>query len=321
MKRNILRQTDRMTFAALSLLLCCFGIVQAQGNTARRPGEQTAALTSATQTSPQNASAPVDKEITVFGTKIHYVEAGSGPTLILLHGLGGNTQVWALNISALAEKFRVIVPDQIGFGKSDKPLINYRIATYVDFLDQFCKQLKIERALLVGGSMGGWVAAAYTIAFPQRVERLVLVDAAGFAPPANFDTRTLYGLNPSTREGMKQLAAKVFYNKLFTTDAVIDQVLAQRIGAGDGYTINRIIESIIRGEDFLDNRVKSIKQPTLIVWGREDGLTLLADGQRFKKEIPNSTLLVINQCGHVPNVERPAEFNAAALKFLTATSN
>src|SRR2546423_15570620 len=89
------------------------------------------------------ARAQTAKEITVFGQKIHYVEAGSGPTVILLHGLGGSSQVWQFNIGPLAEKFHVFVPDQIGFGKSDKPLVNYRIRTYVDFLDQFCKQLNI----------------------------------------------------------------------------------------------------------------------------------------------------------------------------------
>src|ERR1044072_8285366 len=86
-------------------------------------------------------NAQTSKEINVFGQKIHYVEAGSGPTVILLHGLGGSSQVWQFNITALAEKYHVVVPDQIGFGKSDKPLVNYRIRTYVDFLDQFCKQL------------------------------------------------------------------------------------------------------------------------------------------------------------------------------------
>src|SRR5215510_1156108 len=103
------------------------------------------------------ANAQTSKEISIFGQKIQYVEAGSGPTVILLHGLGGSSQVWQLNIAALAEKYHVVVPDQIGFGKSDKPLVNYRIRTYVDFLDQFCKQLKIERASLVGNSMGGWI--------------------------------------------------------------------------------------------------------------------------------------------------------------------
>lgn len=263
------------------------------------------------------ANAQTSKEVLVFGQKINYIEAGSGPTVILLHGLGGSSQVWQFNIGPLAEKYHVVVPDQIGFGKSDKPLVNYRIRTYVDFLDQFCKQLKIERATLVGNSMGGWIAAMFTAAFPDRVDKLVLVDAAGYAPPKDLDTRVFFGLNPTTREGMKVLVAKVFYNKAFLTDAAIDQAIAARLAAGDGYTINSITESIIRGEDFLDDIVKTIKRPTLIVWGRQDGLVSLADGERFNKDIAGSKLVVVDQCGHVPNVEKPGEFNAALLKFLS----
>ncbi|MEN3330614.1 MAG: hypothetical protein V7638_5421 [Acidobacteriota bacterium] len=262
------------------------------------------------------AKAQTPKEVLVFGQKIQYVEAGSGPTVILLHGLGGSSQGWQFNIGPLAEKYHVVVPDQIGFGKSDKPLVNYRIRTYVDFLDQFCKQLKIERATLVGNSMGGWIAAMFTASFPDRVDKLVLVDAAGYAPPKDFDTRVFFGLNPTTREGMKVLIGKVFYNKAFQTDAFIEQSIAARLAAGDGYTINSITESIIRGEDFLDDTVKTIKRPTLIIWGRQDGLVLLAEGERFNKDIAGSKMIVIDQCGHVPNVEKPGEFNAAVLKFL-----
>ena len=262
------------------------------------------------------ASAQTSKETTVFGQKIHYVEAGSGPTVILLHGLGGSSEVWQFNLTALAEKYHVVVPDQIGFGKSDKPLVNYRIRTYVDFLDQFCKQLKIERASLVGNSMGGWIATAFTAAFPDRVDKLVLVDAAGYAPPKDIDTRTFYALNPTTREGTRVLLGKVFYNKLFQTDAAVEQAIASRLAAGDGYTINRITESIIRGEDFLDDAVKTIKRPTLIIWGRQDGLVALAEGEHFNKDIAGSKLVVIDQCGHMPQIEKPAEFNAAVLKFL-----
>lgn len=280
-------------------------------------------LLAASASAQQSTSAPVDKEATIYGVKIHYVEAGSGPVVILLHGLGGNTTNWVLNTKVLAEKYRVIVPDQVGFGRSDKPFINYRIATYVDFLDRLYKELKIERASLVGNSMGGWVAASYALAHPEKVERLVLVDAAGFAPPADFDVRQLSALNPTTREGMKQLATLVFYNKqLFTSDAAIDLMLTQRLTAGDGYTIQQLTESIARREDMLDNRLSAIKQPTLIIWGRNDGLTPLAQyGERFKKEIPGSQLLVFDQCGHVPQFEKPAEFNAAVLKFLAGSAN
>lgn len=262
------------------------------------------------------ANAQMSKEVLVFGQKIHYVEAGSGPNLILLHGLGGSTQAWQFNIGPLAEKYHVFVPDQIGFGKSDKPLVNYRIRTYVDFLDQFCKQLKIDRATLVGNSMGGWIAVIFTASFPDRVDKLVLVDADGYTPPKDLDTRGLFGLNPTTREGMKALLAKVFYNKAFQSDAAVDLAIATRLAAGDGYTINSITESVIRGEDFLDDAVKKITRPTLIVWGRQDGLVSLTVGERFNKDIAGSKLVIIDQCGHIPNAEKPGEFNAAVLKFL-----
>jgi pimeloyl-ACP methyl ester carboxylesterase len=195
---------------------------------------------------------PALKEVLVFGQSMRYLEAGTGPTIILLHGLGGSTDNWMYTIGPLAQQFRVIVPDQIGFGRSARPVINYRIRTYVDFLEQFYKVLNIERATLVGNSMGGWIAAAFTVSFPEKVERLVLVDATGYAPPAGFDYKSLYGLNPSTREGMKQLVTKVFFNKSFTADPMINLFLSQRMNAGDGYTINSLIESVGRNEDFLD---------------------------------------------------------------------
>ena len=258
------------------------------------------------------------KEAVVFGQKIRYVDMGSGPAVVLLHGLGGNSTNWVFNTPTLSQKYRVIVPDQVGFGASDKPFINYRVGTYVDFLDKLLEGLKIERATLVGNSMGGWVAASYALRHPAKVERLVLVDAAGFAPPKEFDLAALSGLNPSTRAGMKQLAGMVFFNPLMKSDAAVDMLLAQRLSAGDGYTIQSLVESIHRGEDMLDGKLGAVKQPVLIIWGREDGLTTLArEGERFKKEIPHAQLLVFDNCGHVPQVEKAAEFNAAVLKFLS----
>jgi triacylglycerol lipase len=165
--------------------------------------------------------------------------------------------------------------------------------------------------------MGGWIAAMFAASFPERVDKLVLVDAAGYAPPKDLDTRIFFGLNPTTREGMKVLVAKVVYNKACQTDAAIDMAIAARLAAGDGYTINSITESIIRGEDFLDDAVKTIKRPTLLIWGRQDGLVPLTDGERLNKDIAGSKIVVFDQCGHVPNLEKPGEFNAALLKFLS----
>ncbi|HEX8091495.1 MAG TPA: alpha/beta hydrolase [Blastocatellia bacterium] len=258
-----------------------------------------------------------DKFATIYGAKIHYLEAGSGPAVILLHGLGGDVSNWFATIGPLSEKYRVIVPDQIGFGRSDKPMINYRVGTLVDFLDALYKELKIERATLVGNSLGGWTAAAYALAHPDKVERLVLVDAAGFALTGDVNPRALNGLSPSTLEGSKQLLAQIFYNKqMFGSDAAAGLMLTRRMMAGDGYTIQRFIDSIVNGEDVLDKRLSAIKQPTLIIWGREDLLTPLAMGERFKKEINGSELLVIEKCGHVPQLEKSVEFNAALMKFI-----
>ena len=311
MKTNV-----RGALVALFVFACGVGVA-AQSVGARRAASVTVAPVGQGAAAAQGA-----KEVSVFGQKINYIEAGSGPVVVLLHGLGGNTTNWAFNVPALAQKYRVIVPDQIGHGQSAKPFINYRIGTYTDFLDKFLDELKIEKATLVGNSMGGWIAALYTLQRSSRVERLVLVDAAGFRPPPDFDLAALSGLNPSTRAGMRQLASMVFFNKqLFTSDAAIDLMLAQRMGAGDGYTIQSLVESIHRGEDMLDGRLSTIKTPTLIVWGRDDGLTPLSrEGEKFRKEMPGAQFVVFDQCGHVPQVEKAAEFNAAVLKFLAGAN-
>jgi pimeloyl-ACP methyl ester carboxylesterase len=258
-----------------------------------------------------------DKFVTVYGAKIHYMEAGSGPAVILLHGLGGDVSNWFATIGPLSEKYRVIVPDQIGFGRSDKPMINYRVGTLVDFLDALYKELKVERASLVGNSLGGWTAAAFALAHPEKVDRLVLVDSAGFALTGDVNPRTLNMLSPSTLEGAKQLLSQIFYNKqMFASDAAAGLMLTRRMMAGDGYTIQRFIDSVVNGEDMLDKKVSAVKHPTLIIWGREDLLTPLALGERFKKEISGSELLIIEKCGHVPQLEKAAEFNSALMRFL-----
>jgi len=267
--------------------------------------------------SPPLPSGASDKTATVFGSKIRYLDAGSGPAVVLLHGLGGDSSHWAPAIGALSQKFRVIVPDQIGFGRSDKPFLNYRVGTLVDFLDGLFRELKLERASLVGSSLGGWTAAAFALAHPEKVARLALVGSAGFALAPDFDPRALNKLNPSTLEGARALLSSVFYNReTFASAAAAEQLLARHATVGDGYTIQRFVESIARREDVLDNRLSALKAPTLIIWGREDALTPLALAERFKREIAGAELVVIDKCGHVPQLEKPAESNAALLGFL-----
>lgn len=264
------------------------------------------------------AQAPQEKNVTIFGAKIRYLEAGDAakPTVILLHGLGATAESWQLNISALAANYHVVAPDQIGFGKSDKPLLKYRVGTYADFLDKFMSELKIEKASLVGNSMGGWVAGLMAIKYPNRVEKIVLADAAGILPK-DVDLNQIYQLNNSTRDEIRANLKLIFANPaLQNNEALVDQFFTQRVTANDGYTINSLIESIKRREDFLDTRLGEIKKPTLIIWGKQDGLLPLADGEKFNKGIVNSQLVVFDNCGHVPQFEKAADFNKKVLEFL-----
>jgi len=267
------------------------------------------------------AQAPASKQVEVFGLKIHYVEAGAGPTVILLHGLGGDANNWAATIPALAKNFHIYVPDQVGFGQSDKPLLNYRVGTLVDFLDGFCKKLGIGKASVVGNSLGGWTAMAFTLAHPDKVDRLVLVDSAGYSlghgGAAKATREALMGLNPSTLEATRNLMGVIFANKSMATDDAVERIFADRMRKGDGYTINQFIDSILRNEDVLDGKLGAIKAPTLVIWGREDALTPLASGKDMAQDIAGSETMILDHCGHVPQIECAGPFNAALGKFLS----
>jgi pimeloyl-ACP methyl ester carboxylesterase len=263
-------------------------------------------------------TAPQEKTVTVFGAKIRYLEAGDAakPTVILLHGLGAQAESWQFNIPVLAANYHVIAPDQVGFGKSDKPFLKYRAGTYVDFLDKFMSELKIEKAHLVGNSMGGWVAALMAIKYPQRVEKIVLADAAGLSPP-EIDFDRIYQLNNSTRDEIRANLKLIFATPaLQNNEALVDQFMTQRVVTNDGYTINSLIESIKRREDFLDKRLGEIKKPTLIIWGKQDGLIPVTDAEKFNKGIANSELVILDGCGHVPQAEKALDFNKKVLEFL-----
>ena len=126
---------------------------------------------------------PTDKTIAVFGQTIHYWDVGTGPVVVLVHGLGSKKEDWLPVIAPLSQKYRLVVPDQIGFGKSDKPLLDYSIQTYVDFLNEMLRQLKVERASLVGESLGGWICGLYAAEISGGAH-LIPVKESGAHEPA-----------------------------------------------------------------------------------------------------------------------------------------
>jgi len=260
---------------------------------------------------------PADKTISVFGQTLHYWDVGSGPVVVLVHGLGSRKEDWTPVLEPLAQKYRLLVPDQIGFGKSDKPLMDYSVQTYVDFLNEFLRQMKVEKASLVGESLGGWISALYVVelsggAHLVPVEKLVLVDAAGLkqdtAPPSN--------LNPSSLAGMRGLMEEVFYDTSWLSEDALRKLFTDKLSIHDGYTVKSLLSNPAVLTERVDERLGSIKTPTLVAWGKQDKLVPPSSGERYAAGIAGAKLVTFEKCGHVPPIEKTEEFVATVTAFL-----
>jgi len=267
----------------------------------------------------QPAPDSVGRFVSVMGARMYYIDRGAGAVVVLIHGLGDQASVWKNTIDPLAKDHRVIALDLIGFGHSDKPPFDYRPETLVDFLGGFLRALHIDRASLVGNSLGGQVAALYAIEHPEAVEKLVLVDAGGYrVNPGAMSPRMRQALRLSTRDDYRYFSGLTFYDtkKYFPTEAFLDYAMSERVKRGDGFTIGKLADALLRNDDALDNRLGAIKAPTLLVWGRYDKLVPLATAHRFQRDISGARLILLDKCGHVPEVECPAALNAALASFL-----
>ncbi len=256
-------------------------------------------------------SLPPEKTAVVYGENIRYIEAGQGPTAILLHGLGSVKEIWSANIGALSAKYHVYAPDQIGFGHSDKPLLEYKITTFVDFLHAFMQSQNLSKATLVGNSLGGWIAIDFAARHPEMVDKLILVDSAGLP----WGKAPAVDLNPASLADMRTLIDSIFYDKKMVTEQFVLQAFTNHVRNNDGYTIQRTLAGLAQNQ-FEDAKLSSIHAPTLVVWGREDELIPVSSGEKLRDGIPQAKLVVFEQCGHIPQLEKPAEFNQALIDFL-----
>lgn len=256
---------------------------------------------------------PELRATSVFGRRIRYYDIGSGPPLVLIHGIGGDADEWVFCFEALSASHRVVALDLLGFGRSDKPFLAYCIEVFVEVLEVFLQKLDVSRPTLIGASLGGWIATAYALKIPQGVDKLVLVDAAGVWG----DTKQLpIDLHVSTRRHMREVMEMIFYDKNLATDALIDLAYEQHLERGDGYTIDRVLQNLRDGREFLDDRIAALSVPTLLIWGEEDELIPVATGRLMRSLISGSLLEVILQCGHLPAFEKPIEFINCVLNFL-----
>jgi len=262
---------------------------------------------------------PAERQTTVFGQHIHYVEAGTGPTLILIHGLAGSSRHWQSVIAPLARYHHVIALDQIGFGHSDKPLIDYRAETFVDFLDEFMRVQHLAKATMVGNSLGGWVAALMAIEHPERVDRLVLVDAAGMAGLTDYlGPQRMMALRQSTLGDARALNPLLFADpRPYNSPQALRAGFTAQLFAGDGYTVSKVMDAMERKQDLLDDHLGAIHAPTLILWGHQDRIIPLQFGESLQRGIAGAKLAVLDHCGHAPMIECPKPFVSALENFLT----
>lgn len=257
----------------------------------------------------------IEKTVEVAGQTIHYSDTGTGRVIILLHGLGMDHHHWDSNIPHLSTKFRVLAPDQIGFGDSSKPLINYSTFTLVEFLRGFMDKLGIDKAILVGNSLGGRVALNFALESPERVERLVLVDASGIKLPEMSARAKSVTLNPATMAEMRNLFLVLTSDSPLITTDYVRHHWENRLRRGDGYTIEHILNEKYTP---VDERLGEIKAPTLIIWGRSDLIRPCCQmANAFKGGISSSTLVVLD-AGHTPHYEVPDIFNRTLMNWLTS---
>jgi len=261
------------------------------------------------------------RTIILNGLKIRYLEAGKkGPHLVFLHGLGGSSLTWSFNITVLRKKFHIIAPDLLGFGRSDKPLISYRVSLITDYLYEFFSDIDISNLILVGSSLGGWVAAHFTLTYPDMVEKLILVDSAGYALEHSISDRERSLINAVTLNDAKAFFKQLFYNSQLVNESELKTRLKYKLKSNEPYVIDQILDSIEKKQDVLDYRLSGIKIPTLIIWGKEDQVVPFDHALRFHQEISGSKLVGFDQCGHVPQAEKAESFNKEVLQFLSNPS-
>jgi|HubBroStandDraft_1064217.scaffolds.fasta_scaffold27833_3 pimeloyl-ACP methyl ester carboxylesterase len=269
---------------------------------------------------------PPRRSVALFGQKIEYYDVGSGPVVVLLHGLGSSARGdWGACIMKLSAHHRVLAPDQLGFGASDRPIIDYGIQTWVDFLGEFLRVEKVEDFALAGESLGGWIAAQYSIqalsaqpatspsfALP-RPARLVLVDAGGHRHLAEAIGQGGPGLSLA---GSKALLSAIYVDPARSTDDAARAQFAMSLSKGDGWTIHSLLSNRSILAECVDDKLGQITIPTLVVWGAGDRLVPVEDGRDFASRIPGARLVIIAGSGHAPEIEKSGEFLAAVEPFL-----
>jgi pimeloyl-ACP methyl ester carboxylesterase len=266
---------------------------------------------------------------TVGGRRLRFVRAGSGPAIVLVHGFGSSIYTWKDVIAPFAARHGVVALDLPGFGESDRPA-DLSIDDLPRAVTGLMDRLGLERATLVGNSMGGATAALVAATSPERVDALVLIDAAGFnlepeAQPASVRLATSWAapaleLLPGKRLVVEHSLRQVFHDDRLVTEERVAEYLAPALRPGTFAGLRSLGASLDAQPDVVTRALPGVRAPTLVIWGDDDRWIPPAHADRFAAAIPGARAVRVASCGHVPEEEQPAEVARLVLELLAEAS-
>ena len=270
---------------------------------------------------------PPDRYATVQGHRVRYWEEGSGPPIVLVHGLANSVITWRKNIEPLARDFRVIALDLPGHGLSDMPNIRFDLPTGAAFLGAFLDDVGVDRAHLAGNSMGGAVALELALARPKSVASLTLADSAGLGREISVLLRLgalpilgEYARRP-TLKGVRNLVRWMVHDPSLVDEEELLLRLSYLKRKGSAQALLRYLRTGVglfgqRPATRRDARLASLSLPALVVWGAQDPLFPIGQAERAAAAIESAKLHLFDACGHWPQYEHPGEFNRLLGEFV-----
>ncbi len=285
---------------------------------------------------------PVRRESKVLhGYKRAYLLAGprlgTAPVLWLIHGIGDSSQVWNAVLPLLAERYTVVAPDLLGHGQSDKPRADYSVGGFANGMRDLMVVLGVERATIVGHSLGGGVAQQFAYQYPERVERLVLVASGGLGAEVNpfFRLASVPGAGhaialsaqPPVRRTVLAASRLLARAGVLFDPADVDEVSDIWRSLGDRATRTAFLRTLRSVVDYRGQAVSSRDRmylaatiPTLMVWGARDPVLPVRHARAVCDELPNVGLHVVARAGHMPQLSSPKGFSEAVTTFVASTS-
>lgn len=281
-------------------------------------------MTSDTAHASTGQRAEIGLDVLANGIRTNYLEKGAGDPVVLVHGSGPGVSAyanWRLTIPVLSRQMRVLAPDMVGFGFTERPeSCTYNMDTWSDQLIGFLDALGLERVSLVGNSFGGAIALSIATRHPDRVNRLVLMGSAGVPFRITSALDAVWGYEPSF-EAMRSMLDLFAFSRELVTDELAEVRYRSSIEPGfhESYSAmfpaprQRWVDSMVAPEEL----IRGLPHPTLVVHGREDQVIPLSNSLQLLDLIPLAQLHVFGQCGHWTQIEHAQDFNELLLSFLT----